>query len=168
MRTSGPRRDFLARLATILAGAAAPWIPAGATVAGPGDTSDPGRRLLVAVPGADGLRIGPVPAGAAPPAGGLVLGLFRYDAPGELPVDVERLVLPRADVAAGLYVRSAVAYRTRILLDAGRGGLTARLILARRAPVAVYRETPRPGEVPPCQVVVVVGGGEDASRERIG
>jgi hypothetical protein len=70
------------------------------------------------------------------------LGLFRYE-----PKTVHRLVLPWMDVRAGLYLRSADPYRTRVVLKPHDGEVTT---------VAVYRETPLGYDGPPWQVVVVI------------
>jgi len=61
------------------------------------------------------------------------------------------------DVRAGLYVRSAVPYRTRMILDPDHGELTTRIVLGRRGAIAVYRETPRGVDGPAWQVLVVMG-----------
>jgi hypothetical protein len=82
-----------------------------------------------------------------------VLRFFRYEDAGRVSRTVERLVLARSNVRAGLYVQSVVPYRTRVLLH---GELTTALVLDQRASVRVYGETPRGVEMPPWQVVVTI------------
>ena len=62
---------------------------------------------------------------------------------------MHHLVLPWGDIVAGLYVRSAVSYRTRMLLHPETGELTTRIILDRRSKVTVAWES--------SQIVVIVG-----------
>ena len=86
-----------------------------------------------------------------------MLDLFRYEPPDGLSRTVHRLVLPWMDVRAGLYVRSAVPYRNRVRLDPDDGELTTSFVIGRRTSVAVYRETPLGIDMPPWQVVVLIG-----------
>jgi hypothetical protein len=74
----------------------------------------------------------------------MVLRLDRYGVQGEA-IPVRRLVLSWADVRGGLYMWSAVPYRTRTYLDS-RGQLVSRLALLRPATVVVDRDT-APGQV---------------------
>jgi hypothetical protein len=147
---------------TLLAGAAAPAPPSPATAAAESnsvvsDDITPGHSatLLVSLLDVDGLWLRAAAAEKeCAPNGGLVLGFFRYEDVGRVSRTIERLILPTSNVRAGLYVRSAVPYRTRVLLD---GELTTRLVLGQRASVRVYGETPRGVEMPPWQVVVKIG-----------
>jgi hypothetical protein len=83
------------------------------------------------------------------------LALFRYEP--QVSKTVHRLVLPWMDVRAGLYLRSAVPYRTRVVLDPDDGELTTSFVIGCRTSVAVYRETPLWTDTPPWQVVVLIG-----------
>jgi hypothetical protein len=90
------------------------------------------------------------------------LALFRYER--QLSKTVHRLVLPWMDVRAGLYLRSAVPYRSRIVLDPDDGELTTSITIGHRTSVAVYGETPLWINQPPWQVVVLIGAPRGGCR----
>jgi len=151
------RRDFLRAAGAALAGVAAPAAPAPAAWAGAAVTRDHSQELLVTLSDVDGIRLRKASVKEIPPRGGIVLRVFRYQPPDGISKTVHRLVLPWMDVRAGLYLRSAVPYRTRLDLDPEENELTTSIVLDRRTSVAVYRETPWWVDAPPWQVVVVVG-----------
>lgn len=151
------RRDFLRAAGAALAGAAAPAALAPAAWAGATVTRDHSQELLVTLSDVDGIRLRKASVAETPSRGGIVLGMFRYESPDGVSKTVHRLVLPWMDVRAGLYLRSAVPYRTRLDLDPQENELTTSIVLDRRTSVAVYRETPRWVDAPPWQVVVVIG-----------
>ena len=149
---------------TLLTGAAAPAASAPAAwaaqpnfggVPGADVTPNNSHELLVRLPDVDGFRLRKATAEEIPSPGGLALALFRYEP--QLSKTVHRLVLPWMDVRAGLYVRSAVPYRTRVVLDPDDGELTTSFVIGRRTSIAVYRETPLGIDMPPWQVVVLIG-----------
>jgi hypothetical protein len=149
-------------MVTLLTGATAPaasapvgWAaqPNFEGVPGADVTPNNAHELLVRLPDVDGFRLRKATAEEMPHPGGLVLGFFRYEDAGRVSRTVERLVLPKSSVRAGLYVQSAVPYRTRVLLH---GELSTSLILGQRASVRVYGEAPRGAEMPPWQVVVLI------------
>jgi hypothetical protein len=157
------RRGFLKAAVTLLTGTAAPAAAAPAAWAAQpnfGDASSAGvtpnhtHELLVRLPDVDGFRLRKVQAEKTPHPGGLALALFRYEP--QLSRTVHRLVLPWMDVRAGLYLRSAVPYRTRVILDPDDGELTTSFIIGRRGSVAVYRETPQWIDRSPWQVVMLI------------
>jgi hypothetical protein len=157
------RRGFLRTALTLLTARVTPaptaWAAQPNLMGAPdvGVTPNHAQELLVELSDIDGIHLRKVPEEGGPPPGGLVLGLFRYDPPGKMSSTVHRLVLPWVDVRAGLYVRSVVPYRIRMVLDPDDGELTTRILLGRRVSVAVYRETPLWVEGPPWQVVVLAG-----------
>jgi hypothetical protein len=160
------RRGFLKAAVTLLTGAAAPaaWAPA-AWAAQPNFGGVPGadvppnniHELLVRLPDVDGFRLRKATEKEIRLPGALMLDLFRYEPSGGLSRTVHRLVLPWMDVRAGLYLRSAVPYRTRVVLDPDDGELTTSIIIGRRTSIAVYRKTPLGIDMPPWQVVVLIG-----------
>jgi hypothetical protein len=158
------RRGFLKAAVTLLTGAATPAASAPAAwaeqpnfggVPGADVTPNNAHELLVRLPEVDGFRLCKATAKDVPYPGGLALTLFRYEL--QLSKTVHRLVLPWMDVRAGLYLRSAVPYRTRIVLDPEDGELTTSITIGPRTSVAVYRETPLWINQPPWQVVVLIG-----------
>jgi hypothetical protein len=165
------RRGFLKAALTLLTGAAAPTAsapPAWAEqpnfegVPGVDVTPNNAHELLVRLPDVDGFRLRKATAEEVPSPGGLALSLFRYEP--QLSRTVHRLVLPWMDVRAGLYLRSTVPYRTRVVLDPDDGELTTSFVTSRRTSVAVYRETPLGIDGPPWQVMVLIGGEPPAWR----
>jgi hypothetical protein len=159
------RRSFLKTALAVLTGAAAQAAPASvAWAAQPnfgrvpeaGVTPNHTQELLVRLPDVDGIRLRTADEEELPWKRGVVLALYRYEPPDGVSKTVRHLVRPWRDVRAGLYVRSAVPYRLRVLLDPDDGNLATSVVLGRRASVAVYRETPRWIDTPPSQVVVVV------------
>jgi hypothetical protein len=118
-------------------------------------TPNNAHELLVRLPDVDGFRLRKATAAEIPHPAGLALALFRYEP--QLSKTVHRLVLPWMDVRAGLYLRSAVPYRTRVVLDPDDGELTTSIIIGRRTSIAVYRKTPLGIDMPPWQVVVLIG-----------
>jgi hypothetical protein len=159
------RRGFLKAAVTLLTGATAPTVavvtacegrPNGGG-AGSDVTPSHSHEQVVGLSDVDGIRVRRASDEDLPPPGGLVLGLFRYEPPDGISRTVHRLVLPWMDVRAGLYLRSGVPYRTRIVLDPNERDVTTSIVLSRRTSVSVYREAPRWIEgAPPWQVVVVV------------
>jgi hypothetical protein len=160
MREDLPRRGFIKAAVTLLTGITPPAQPTAlpnVVDAGNGVTSNHSHEQLVGLSDVDGMRLRRISDENLPPPGGLVLSLFRYEPPDGMSRTVHRLVLPWTDVRAGLYLRSAVAYRTRIVLDPDERDMTTSIVLSRRTSVSVYRETPRwidGGS--PWQVVVVI------------
>ena len=157
------RRGFLKAAVTLLTGAAAPaasapvaWAaqPNFGGVQGADVTPNNTHELLVRLPDVDGFRLRKATAKDVSYPGGLALALFRYEP--QLSRTVHRLILPWIDVRAGLYLRSAVPYRTRVTLDPDDGELTTSFIIGRRTSVAVYREMPQWIDGPPWQVVVLI------------
>jgi hypothetical protein len=154
------RRGFLKTALTLLTGALPRGWAVQPNVMGTAHvdvTPNHVQELLVRLSEIDGLHLRRIPEEDLPPTGGLALGLYRYEGPQGLSRTVDRLVLPWMDVRAGLYLRSAVPYRTRILLDPADGSVTTRILFGRRTSVHVYRETPRWVDGPPWQVIVVGG-----------
>jgi hypothetical protein len=160
------RRSFLTTAVAVLTGVAAPATPTPVTWAAalpnfvgvpyPDTTPNHRQELLVRLADLDGIRLRTANNAELPSKPGVVLGLYRYEPPDGMSKTVHRLVLPWLDVRAGLYVRSAVPYRLRVLLDPDDGKLATSVVLGRRASVAVYGETPRWIGTLPWQVVVVV------------
>jgi hypothetical protein len=120
--TSSRRRDFLRAVVSALTRIGLP--PAlGSSAWGDASVTRPFGESLVTQSDVDGLRLGRASAKEYPgatvlvplsggseesiTAGGIVLDLFRYDSDGQS-VTVYQRVLPRQDIAAGLYLRSAV------------------------------------------------------------
>jgi hypothetical protein len=145
------RRGFLKEAVTLLTGAAAPVVSAPAAraaqpnfggVPGAELTPNNAHELLVRLSDVDGLRLHRATEKEIPLPGALVLDVFRYEPPDGLSRTAHRLVLPWMDVRAGLYLRSAVPYRTRVRLDPDDGELITSFVTGRRTSVAVYRETP--------------------------
>jgi hypothetical protein len=69
----------------------------------------------------------------------MLLETFRYGADGQSNT-VNHVILPWGDIAGGLYIRSAVSYRTRVLVHPDTRELTTRIVLDLRSPVRVARE----------------------------
>jgi hypothetical protein len=154
---SPARRGFLKTALISLAGAGAPTGLAPSAWANADVTPNHSQELLLRLPGVDGIFLRKAAKEELPSELGVVLGLYRYEpAVGESKT-IDRLTLPWMDVRGGLYVRSAVPYRIRMVLDPDEGELTTRIVLNRRASLAAYRETPRWIDTPPWQVVVVIG-----------
>ena len=114
-----------------------------------------GRRTLLArAPSVDGLVLQRASAAEHPTPGALILGMFRYD---RTPQVFHQALLPWATIRGGLYLRSAVPYRVRVLAHPDGAGLTMRVAVEQPASVAVYEEAPLGAEtLPPCQLVVVI------------
>jgi hypothetical protein len=160
------RRGFLKMAVTLITGTVAradltptAWAAPPNLMGAPdaGITPNHSQQLLVGLSDVDGIRLRKASGENLPPPGGLVLRLFRYESPDGMSRTVHRLVLPWTDVRAGLYLRSAVPYRTRVILDPDDGELTTSFVIGRRTSVAVYRETPHGIDMPPWQVVVLIG-----------
>jgi hypothetical protein len=160
------RRGFLKAVVSILTGTAFHAVPVqsaraarrdGLGTFNTGVTPNHSQELLVRLPDIDGIHLRRAAEGDIPVPPGLVLGLFRYEAPSGASKTIHRFVLPGIDIRAGLYVRSAVPYRTRMILDPDNGELMTRIILGQRESIAVYRETPLWVEEAPWQVVMLIG-----------
>jgi hypothetical protein len=156
MTDAPARRSFLRTALAALTGAAAPVAMARSAWPNASVTANHSQELLVRLVDVDGTTLRNAAGENLPTPGGFTLSLFRYEGPDQLSRTVHRLVLPWTDVRAGLYVRSAVPYRTRMLLDPEGGQPTTRIILDWRASLAVYRETPRCVETLPWHVVLIV------------
>jgi hypothetical protein len=159
------RRNFLKTALAVMTGPATHAVLAttsGAALPGSSFVPDPGvtlnhtQELLLRLPDLDGIRLRPAAHEELPSQRGVVLDLYRYELPDGTSKTVQRLVRPWMDVRAGLYLRSAVPYRLRVLLDPDDGQLATSVVLGRRASVAVYRETPQWIDTSPWQVVVVI------------
>jgi hypothetical protein len=112
------------------------------------------QELVARLEDVDGVRLRTASTEELPSGTGIVLSVFRYEPDGASRT-IDRVVVPWMDVRAGLYVRSVVPYRLRVLLDRDDGRLATSVVLGRRASVAIYREAPRI-DTPAWQVVVVV------------
>jgi hypothetical protein len=121
-----------------------------------GVTPSHSQELVVRLDDVDGVRLSTASAEELPSATGVVLRVFRYEPPNGTSRTIDRVVLPWMDVRAGLYVRSAVPYRLRALVNRDDGQLATSVVLGRRASVTVYRETPLWVDRRAWQVVVVV------------
>jgi hypothetical protein len=122
----------------------------------PDVTPSHSQELVVRLHDIDGVRLSTASAGQLSSETGIILRVFRYEPPNGASRTIERLVLPWVDVRAGVYVRSAVPHRLRVVVDQHDGTLATSVVLGRRASVAVYRETPRWVDGRAWQVVVVV------------
>jgi hypothetical protein len=121
-----------------------------------GVTPSHSQELVVQLHDVDGVRFSMPSEAELPSEAGVVVRVFRYEPPDGTSRTVDRVVLPWVDVRCGVYVRSAVPHRLRVLVNRDDGSLTTSVVLGRRASMAVYREAPRWVDRRAWQVVVVV------------